>query len=334
MEMDPKIVVSILRVLKDSPQILGGDAIARQIQSHGMEVSGRTVRLYLQIMEGLGLVSHSGRGRGAGRTITESGLEEIEKARVLDRVGLTVTRVDTLAYQMDFDPVGRTGKIVLNLSFIEESQYQRALAEMIPVFESGWSMGKYLLVLREGQSCGPSRVPAGKIAIGTVCSVTLNGVLLRAGIPTLSKFGGVLEVHQGRPTRFTDVIYYDGTSLDPLEIFIKAGLTRVSQAVRTGDGRIGVSFREVPTAALADVERIQSQLQKIGLDGIVQIGKPNQPLIDFPVHEGRTGILVAAGLNPAAAVEEAGIPTRNSALCTLYEFEKLVHYSEVGNSTE
>jgi repressor of nif and glnA expression len=38
---------------------------------------------------------------------------------------------------------------------------------------------------------------------------------------------------------------------------------------------------------------------------------------------------VAGGLNPAAAVEEAGIPTSNYALSTLFEYEKLTHYTKL-----
>ena len=58
-------------------------------------------------------------------------------------------------------------------------------------------------------------------------------------------------------------------------------------------------------------------------------GSSNQPLLGFPVHEGRTGLVIAGGLNPVAAVEEAGIETENFALSQLFEFERLTHYSEM-----
>ena len=152
-------------------------------------------------------------------------------------------------------------------------------------------------------------------------SVTLNGVLLRKGIPTVSRFGGVLEVANGRPVRFTDVIYYDGTTLDPLEVFIKGGLTSVREAARTGHGRIGASFREVPTEAIHEVEEITRELDRIGLNGVFLIGRPNQPLLDFPVHHGRTGMV--------AAIEESGIETTSVALASLLEFGDLVYYENL-----
>jgi repressor of nif and glnA expression len=167
------------------------------------------------------------------------------------------------------------------------------------------------------------------VGIGTVCSVTINGVLMSGKVPTTSRFGGVLEIAESRPVRFTDVIYYDGTSLDPLEIFIKGGLTSVGRTARTGRGRIGVSFREVPSCALDEVERILRRLDEIGLGGVVRMGSPNQPLLGFSVPEGRTGFVVNGGLNPMAAVEEAGVRTENRALAQLYDFERLVHYREL-----
>jgi repressor of nif and glnA expression len=59
------------------------------------------------------------------------------------------------------------------------------------------------------------------------------------------------------------------------------------------------------------------------------IGKPNQPLLDIPVARGRTGIIVMAGLNPLAAVEEVGIKTTNWAMKTMLDFERLVPYEKL-----
>ena len=53
-------------------------------------------------------------------------------------------------------------------------------------------------------------VPPGKVGLATVCSVALNGVLLKAGIPVQSRFGGVLEVwgnpKTGLPVRIDQTI--------------------------------------------------------------------------------------------------------------------------------
>ncbi|MBN1868056.1 DUF128 domain-containing protein [Candidatus Sumerlaeota bacterium] len=329
-QIDRKLKIAILRVLRESEKPIGSQAIARELQSYGFDPSPRTIRLYLQDMAREGLVDEEARrGRGGGRSITQKGIDEIKDALAIDRVGFTASKVDDFAWQMTFNPASAQGLIVLNVTTIDAHSLERALEEMLPVFEAGLAMGDYLAVAREGEELGRFRVPEGRIGIGTVCSVTINGALLSMRIPTASRFGGVVEMQEGQPVRFTDVIYYDGTTLDPLEVFIKGGLTSVREAARTGHGRIGASFREVPTVAMDEVSKVLRRLKRVGLGGVLTIGKPSQPLLDFPVHEGRTGIVVFGGLNPVAAVEETGIRTQSKALSTFYDFHRLIHYREV-----
>ena len=325
---DPKQRVAILRILRDVEKPLSSAAIAREMTAYGYELSSRTVRLHLQEMEHEGLVAPASRGRNGGRRITAQGVEEIKDAHVTGRVGFVTARVDALSWQMTFNLSTGQGLILLNVTTIPIQALERALDIMVPVFDAGLGMGHYLAVARPGERLGHQTLPPGKAGIGTVCSVTVNGALLSACIPVQSSFGGVLELQDREPSRFTDVIYYDGTTLDPLEIFIKARLTSVGQAARTGHGRIGASFREVPTIALPDVVKVLKRLERMGLKGDLCIGKPNQPLLGFPVHEGRTGLVLAGGLNPAAALEEAGIPTQSTAFSSLYPFEKLIHYRD------
>jgi repressor of nif and glnA expression len=59
----------------------------------------------------------------------------------------------------------------------------------------------------------------------------------------------------------------------------------VRQAAATGNGRIGASFREVPTTALGHVAQLLRRLRRMGLGDDLLLGKPNKPLLDFPVHE-------------------------------------------------
>jgi len=328
-QIDPKQKMAILRALREAAGPVGSAAVARAIQAYGFNSSPRTLRLYLQEMEEEGLVAHAKRGRNGGRDITEKGVAEIKDSLIADRVGYTAAKVDTLSWEMTFNLAAGQGQIVLNSTVLPLQSLRRAVNEMIPVISAGLGMGQYLALFEAGERVGEMLIPPGNVGVGTLCSITVNGVLLSARIPTVSRFGGVLEIRDHVPVRFTDVINYDGTSLDPLEIFIKAGLTSVRNAARRGAGRIGASFREVPSCALAEVYRLRDSLAAAGLGGILMIGKPNQSLLGFPVPDGRTGVIVAGGLNPAAAVEEAGIPTTNTAFSTLYEFEKLVHVQEL-----
>ena len=125
------------------------------------------------------------------------------------------------------------------------------------------------------------------------------------------------------PTRFTEIIEYGSTSLDPAEIFIKGKMTNVLGAVRTGSGKVLASFREVPIACLGKVEEILGQLAEIGLCGTMIFGEPNQPTLQMPVSNGYVGLVILAGLNPLAAVEEAKIDTINTSLCDIMQFSEL-----------
>lgn len=321
--------IAILRVLKDAYDPVGSSQIAEELKSHGFELCGRTIRLYLQEMEQEGLVTPAKRGRDGGRTLTYLGHEEVRNALVKERVSLLASRVDSLASQVTFDPVTRQGLVALNLTLLDRLHLPGAIREILPVFRDGMSMGRLVAFGRPGETIGGFLIPPGKVAVGTVCSVTLNGVLLGSRVPTRSLFGGVLEIENKTPIRFSDVIFYSGTSLDPLEVFIKAKLTTVRKAARTGSGRIGAGFREFPSSALPEVERVSQLMHEIGVGGCLMIGKPNQALLDFPVEEDRTGFLINGGLNPMAAVEEAGFPTASHALFTVFDFNKLIHYEEL-----
>ena len=185
-------------------------------------------------------------------------------------------------------------------------------------------MGRRVAVGAEGKELGGQAIPFGEVAIGTICSVTLNGLFRMAGIPVSSRFGGLLELKARRPVRFTQIINYDGTTIDPVEVFLKGRLTRVRAAIETGEGTIGVSFREIPAAALPAAQPLLKRMTRAGLGGVLAVGRPGQPLLDIPVAHGRVGLVVAAGLNAIAAVEESGIETENHAMAALHEYAELI----------
>lgn len=319
-------LVSILHVLQNAEKPLGGTRIAQRLQAVGLELSQRTVRYYLQKMDQEGLTQNLGK---KGRKITAKGKEEVRSAFVIDKVGFIAAKIDALTYQMTFSLRKSSGKIILNFSVLDLKDLPRALPYLRSVFKAGLGMGKFVGIGRAGTRMGSLLIEPGKIGIGTVCSVTINGVFLAEGIPTTSRFGGLLEMINGAPGRFTQIISYDGSSIDPLEIFIKGGMTSVYQTACTGNGKIGASFREVPAVAVPKVEQLKRRLDALGMNGILMIGKPGQPLLDVPVSEGRAGIIVAGGLNPLAAVQEGGIATDNMALGALYEFEGLIPFWEM-----
>ena len=316
----------ILRVLQEADKPLSSSRITQRLLSMGHDASERTVRLYLQSLDEEGLTQNFGK---KGRLITQRGLEELSSARIIERVGFLADKIDQMTYRMKFDLLTRKGTVVINVSVVEKHKLKNAVPSIKKVFQAGYSMGRLMALFPPRERVGEVAVPEGMIGIGTVCSITLNGVLLANGIPTNSRFGGLLELQNHKPTRFVEIIYYDGTTLDPLEIFIHSGMTNNAGATETGYGCIGASFREFPAESRDHVIKLAQELEKIGLGGFMTIGWPGQPVLEIPVNQGQVGAIVIGGLNPAAILEEKGIKTHLLALAGLAEFETLFPYYEL-----
>lgn len=319
--------LAILRILHEADRPLGSSKITEQLQAMGYEVSERTVRYYLLGMDKQGLTQCFGK---RGRRIGDPGLKELESARVIEKVGFLAAKIDQMTYSMDFDLKKKSGMVVINVSLIKKSQLERAAPLISRVFEGGYSMGNMMGLFKPGDKIGDMTVPDKMVGIGTVCSITLNGVLLAHGIPTNSRFGGLLELRDKKPLRFVEIITYEGTSIDPLEIFIRSGMTDYVGATETGNGRIGVGFREVPADSRDRVIELAHRLEKAGLGGFLTIGWPGQPLLEVPVSEGRVGVIVIGGLNPAAILEETAVKVHSRALAGLAEYETLFPYWQLG----
>jgi repressor of nif and glnA expression len=319
---------AILHVLKRSGKSLKSALITEALAKRGYEMSERTVRLYLQELDGEGLTDNKGK---RGRLITEKGLAELSSSQTLERVGFLSARIDQMTYKMSFDLARRTGSVVVNTTLVTRDQILPCLDDIYKVFEKGYAMGTLTALLKPGETVGDLVVPDGMLGFCSVCSITLNGVLLKHGVPTRSRFGGLMEMRDHRPVRFSEMITYDGTSIDPLEIFIRSAMTDYLGAVTTGNGTIGASFREIPADSYDLVADLADKLDSVGLGGFMAIGQPGQPLFDIPVSDGRAGAVVIGGLNPVAILEEMGIRVFSRALAGLLDFNKLFHYEELGS---
>jgi len=318
--------LSILAVLKARDVPLTSSMIAEELSALGHEINERTIRLYLQEMDESGLTQSLGR---QGRRITELGLAELDSANTIERVGFLSAKIDRMTYRMNFDLTNKSGTAVVNITLVEPKQLTPCVHMMSKVFEEGYAMGHLVALLGPGERVGHIMVSEGMVGIGTVCSITLNGVLLKCGIPTNSRFGGLLELQDKKPTRFVEIITYEGTSIDPLEVFIRSGMTNYLGAIKTGNGRIGASFREFLAESRDLVEELAHKLHKVGLGGFMRIGYPGQALLQIPVSEGRVGAIVIGGLNPVAVLEEMGIRAYSRAMAGLLDFNKLFRYEEL-----
>lgn len=321
-----KTMLAILRVLdKQSDKICGSRAISRQLKMHGLDLTERTVRYHLRILDERGFTKVFGK---EGRMITQKGREELSQALVSEKVGFIISKIETLSYLTNLDLDTQEGNIILNISYFPEEKLKEAIKIMKPVFLSPYVMSNKVVLKRSGEKIGDIIVPEGQMGFGTVCSVTINGIFLKNGIPVNSKFGGVLQINS-EPVRFTALIGYEGSSLDPLEIFIKSRMTDVCGAVKNHSGKILASFREIPIASIEKAVQLKETLREKGIGGILLLGNPNQPLLEMPVSMDKAGMIIVGGLNPIAALEETGIPSISKAMSTLYKFSELVTFKEL-----
>jgi len=322
---------AILRILKETDKPLSGRKVTTELLHIGHEISERTVRLYLHKMDESGLTRNFGK---RGRQISERGLEELEATGVIGKVGFLSAKINQMTYRMNFDLESETGTVVVNISLVKPENLQVCQDEIERVFVEGFTIGKRLSLLYPGEHIGRTVIPPGYVGLATVCSITVNGVLLQYGIPTNSRFGGLLELQGKEAVRFVEIINYDGTSLDPLEAFTRAGMTDYRGAIATGDGKIGASFREFPADSRDLVENLAKRLDNIGLGGFMILGWPGQSLLDIPVNEGNCGAVVVGGLNPAAILEENGYRITSRALVGLLDWERFFHYREMTKRLE
>jgi len=319
-------LISILKVLSESSEPLGSITIARRLEGEGVFLSERAVRYHLRIADERGYTQPVGRD---GRMITPEGRQEVKEALAPQHLGFVREKLEMLAYQTTFDPEKRSGQLPINTSLIDKEKFKKALSVMKDTFKAGICVSDLIATASEGEKLGPVVVPSGKVGLATVCSVAINGVLLKAGIPTEYRFGGVLEVRNSKPRRFVAIIDYAGTSLDPSEQFIQARMTSVGEASRTGNGKILGVFRTIPAPAREVVKEKIATLKEAGIGGIYALGNTSEPLCQIPVALNRIGVVQLGGLNPVAAAVEAGIEIENVAESGLIDFQQLRSFWEL-----
>jgi len=320
-------VISILRVLKESPQPLGARLIANKLKDYGVELGERAVRYHLKLMDERGLTYPL--QRRDGRVITPLGVEELNNALVSDKVGFVLDKIELLAFRTSFDFRTGTGMVPVNVSFFPKDKFHSALGKMKKAYIEGLCVSDRVLIADEGEKIGEVLVPEGRTGMATVCSLVINGCLLKAGIPIDSKFGGVLQMRNNQPLRFVDLIYYSGSTVDPSEVFIRAGMTDVRNLIVGGEGKVLANFRELPAHCLTLTEEIIEQLREAGISGLIMMGNPSEEICGISVSLNRVGMILLGGLTPVAAAQEAGIEVESRAMSTLLDYREMVKFESL-----
>jgi hypothetical protein len=243
--------------------------------------------------------------------IKNAGPETSQKVKFL------LSKAWNLIYGVDYDIESDKGKVIVNVSYVNNQDLDTAVEIINDVFASKpeYCTTKYFKLIPHAHE--------DKTGIATVCSLTVDGILIKNNILTTPKYGGILEI-EGKTPRFTDLTAYSGSSLDPHEVYLSKGMTSVLD-VLNGSGRILASLREIPYLARPDAVDIIEKLKETGFS-ILDIGKPSELLYNAKVERYHAGIVAPGGLNPIAALNESGISVHAKAVETMMDISKMEEF--------
>ncbi|MGZ7192796.1 MAG: DUF128 domain-containing protein [Halobacteriota archaeon] len=306
-------LIEILRILDASDDAIGARTIAASLGKRGYPIGERAVRHYLVLLDYKGFTIKIG---NAGRIITEKGLNELNEAIVGDRVGFLITKIEDLVYRTNFDLKQRKGDIIINVAIIDKDDFDRALETAAETIDHGYTVSPFVRVVEEGEKVGAVFIPYGSFGFVTMCSMTINGMLIKHGIPSSLKYGGLLEIKDRIPSAYTDLISYQGTSLDPIQIFAARQMTSILAAGQRGDGRVLANTQTVPSIAAERTLKLLEDAKRAGIVGWIE-----SPLEDnfLGVNGGDdvVDINIFAGANPMASLHELDMKVKvysNSSL--------------------
>ncbi len=293
----------ILAALRDQPwkEMVTSRDLLDALSAQGREISERTLRLYLLEMAEAGLIQRHGR---RGYSLAPAGAEVARELTIERRLGSILYHMEETMCQVSFDLARGSGLVSINAYVVPRRMLGELCDEIEAVYAAGLAVGSRVLLAAPGEDILGRTVPEGCVGIGTICSLTLAGICMARGIPSHAMFGGLLQIENGKPEHFLEMIRYDATTISPNEAFIRANLTSVREAARAGRGAITASFREVPMSAAPRLREVVRACEEAHFPGLLLVGRPGQPLLNIPVHEGRCGVVLATGLNPLAGFWE------------------------------
>jgi repressor of nif and glnA expression len=232
--------------------------------------------------------------------------------------------IDDYAMQVTYDPTKGTGKVVYNISLVKNEDFEYAVSVLKDAYKTGVSVSGLVRFGSSSENIAGYTVPEGCTAICTICSITFDGLLIRRGIPINPIGGGVVEVEDRAPVRFTHIILYEHTTIDPLQVLISQKITSVNDVMRKGSGNILANIREFHMEAEPLVGRVLDELADSSFTGILEVGVPNIPLLGVPGSPQYVSVVAVGGTNPMAAIREGGRWVQTQAMKGLMDVREFV----------
>ncbi|MFA4825092.1 MAG: DUF128 domain-containing protein [Methanoregula sp.] len=214
--------------------------------------------------------------------------------------------IEDFAIQVTFDPTTGEGNVVYNLSLIKNEDLDFAISVLKDANKTGICVSGMVKFFSSGEKVADFVIPKGCTGICTMCSITFDGLLVRRGIPINPIGGGVVEIENRTPIRFTHIILYEHTTIDPLQVLISQKTTSVTNVMQRGSGNILANIREFHMEAEPLVVNVLDELSSSSYSGILEVGMPNLSLLGVPVSPQYVAIAAIGGTNPMAAIREGG----------------------------
>lgn len=217
-----------------------------------------------------------------------------------------------LIQQVNFDVEKRKGDIIANVSYLSKDDLDSSLEIMEETYNKNPKyINPYYKLLDHPTD-------ESEVGIATICSLSIDGLLINNGIMSTPKYGGLLELTE--PPLFIDLISYNGTTVDPHKVFLSKKMTSITGNI--GPNKILASVKEIPYIARDYAVHLLDRLNNIGFS-IYKIGKPREVTYNAKVDNYNFGIVAGGGLNTIGAIKEKGIDIEVKAIETLMPFEKM-----------
>lgn len=229
-----------------------------------------------------------------------------------EKLSFLLSKSWNLIQQVNFDVETRKGNIISNVSYIQKDKLDEALDIMEETYNSNPKyINPYYKIISHPTD-------DSKVGIGTICSLSIDGLLINNGIMSNPKYGGLLELTE--PPLFIDLISYNGSTVDPHKIFLAKNMTSITRNI--GPNKILASLKELPYISRDYSVYLLDILKNIGFS-IYKIGKPRELIYNAKVDNYNFGVVAGSGLNSIGAVKEKGIDIEVKAIEKLVPFEKM-----------
>ena len=108
-----------------------------------------------------------------------------------------------------------------------------------------------------------------------------------------------------------------------MSIFTARKMTSILKLLETGSGRVLANVREIPLTARFNTMKTLEIMKDAGINGVFSDCQRIRPLYGVPIALGKCGVASYSGINPFAALGEAGIKIRVMPLAAVMNIKEL-----------